>query len=143
VRTEKLKVACGHEIDFGHFEDKKDKYRDARRQKKMTQLCPACREQKEREQQEAAQQRRQEKAKAKQKNPESAPGKQRQLPQRLPDGARFDLVYDAAKEEWSGTLVIGSDTFTAAASGVFKLLTRLDQLYRKPVPATGVTPEDE
>src|SRR5262249_47396235 len=96
VAYDERKAAGGPGVDFGLFEDKKDKYRDARRQKKMGQLCPACREQKEREQQEAARQRRQEKAKA--PKPEAAPPTQRRQPERLPDGARFNVVYDAANQ---------------------------------------------
>jgi hypothetical protein len=149
VRYEKVMAACGHEVDFGLFEDKKDKYRAARRQKKMGQLCPACREQKEQEVQEAARQRRQEKAKAKEQQPQPTPRKPKQLPQRLPDGARFNVVYDAAKQEWSGTLTIGSDVFSDSASGVFALLTRLDRLYRNQVQpiaqeesTTSVDPEE-
>src|SRR5205823_1696345 len=148
VRYEKLTAACGHEVDFGLFEDKKDKYRDARRQKRMGQLCPACREQKEQEVQEAARQRRQEKAEAQGQKPQPTPRQPKPPPQRLPDGARFNVVYDAAKQEWSGTLTIGADVFTASASGVFKLLTHLDRLYHDQVqpsaqeePATSVDPE--
>jgi hypothetical protein len=146
VRTEKVTAACGHEVDFGLFEDKKDKYRDDRREKKRGQLCPACREQKEREVQEAARLRRQEKAEKRVAQPETR--KKRHPPERLPDGSGFNVVYDAGKEEWSGTLTVGSDTFTASASGVFKLLEKLDRLYRNQVqalvaptvPTTGPTP---
>ncbi len=138
VRTEKLTAACGHEVDFGLFEDKKDKYRDARRQKKRGQICPACREQKEREVQEAAQLRREEKAqKRAQEQPESTPRKPKQAQDRLPDGARFNVVYAAGKQEWSGSLTVGSDTFTDSASGVFKLLTKLDRLYRQQLEASA------
>lgn len=51
--------------------------------------------------------------------------------ERLPDGARFDVTYDAATQTWSGTLVIGALTLTASKSGVFKLLQELDRQYRE------------
>jgi hypothetical protein len=51
---------------------------------------------------------------------------------RLPDRARFELAYDSAQECWTGALEIaGFAPFTDASSGVFKLLTKLDQQYRK------------
>ena len=53
---------------------------------------------------------------------------------RLPDQSGFEVRYDAATEMWSGTLTVPGDpmprTFTASASGVFKLLSSLDKLYR-------------
>lgn len=50
---------------------------------------------------------------------------------RLPDGSQFELTYDET-EGWSGTLLIsGRDlTFTASASGVYRLLRNLDTFYR-------------
>ncbi|MGC4007504.1 MAG: hypothetical protein QM811_32025 [Pirellulales bacterium] len=45
-------------------------------------------------------------------------------PERLPDGATFDVRYDAAKTLWSGTLTVGTTVITDSASGVFKLLRR-------------------
>lgn len=59
---------------------------------------------------------------------------------RLPDGSNFRVVYDAAKERWVGRLVIGgpdlqeppqAPVFDAEASGVFALLTLLDDQYRE------------
>ena len=65
---------------------------------------------------------------------------------RLPDGAKFSVVYDAKAQRWSGTLEIpdagligelaatgeaASGVFRASASGVFRLLSKLDADYRK------------
>lgn len=61
---------------------------------------------------------------------------------RLPDGATFDVRYDAAAEAWTGTLTIpaavatelagelADKIFTGSASGVFRLLQDLDGRYR-------------
>lgn len=56
---------------------------------------------------------------------------------RLPDGARFDVTYNAAKQEWTGLLYLPPATegengkvFEASKSAVFKLLATLDDLYR-------------
>lgn len=49
---------------------------------------------------------------------------------RLPDGARFDVSYDASTTTWSGTLTIGPKVFTAKHQAVFKLLRKLDRLAR-------------
>jgi hypothetical protein len=54
--------------------------------------------------------------------------------ERLPDGAKFDVVYDANRTQWTGTLTIGKKVFTGSAGGVFKLLSRLDQQYRESLP---------
>jgi hypothetical protein len=58
---------------------------------------------------------------------------------RLPHGARFEVGYDAATATWFGTLAVpvpeaAPAVFTASASGVFKLLARLDRLYRDSLP---------
>jgi hypothetical protein len=51
---------------------------------------------------------------------------------RLPDGAEFYVAYDATAERWTGQLAIpGGPTFDGDAPGVFTLLTRLDDRYRK------------
>ena len=33
----------------------------------------------------------------------------------LPDGSKFEVVYDAARTQWSGTLTIGDKVFTGSA----------------------------
>ena len=53
---------------------------------------------------------------------------------RLPDGAKFEVVYDAAQTQWTGTLTIGEKVFTGSAGGLFKLLNRLDRQYRQGLP---------
>jgi PAS domain-containing protein len=50
--------------------------------------------------------------------------------ERLPDGSRFEVRYDAARQEWAGTLDVptasGPITLQAAGSGLFPLLSHLD-----------------
>jgi hypothetical protein len=53
------------------------------------------------------------------------------VPTRLPDNSRFDVLYDAATESWTGTLTAGAVTFEASDSAVFGLLVKLDRLYRQ------------
>jgi hypothetical protein len=153
VAYEDVTVACGHVERFGLFEDKKDKFRADRRKKLISRVCKACRAQREREEQEAAAQRRAERA----KNQAGQEPKGRKMPKRqtgrLPDRSRFEVQFDAATETWSGTLTIsvdgGARTFTAAASGVFTLLSKLDELYRATLPtsapgqADDIQPADE
>jgi hypothetical protein len=51
--------------------------------------------------------------------------------QRLPHNAVFRVSYDAATETWSGYLAVpGREAVQAQASGVFRLLSVLDQMYR-------------
>lgn len=57
---------------------------------------------------------------------------------RLPEGAVFHATYDAAKQEWTGSLeLLNGFQFTATESGVFKLLRQLDTLYRQSLAAEG------
>jgi hypothetical protein len=58
---------------------------------------------------------------------------------RLPDGSRFNVVYDATAARWSGTLTVGGQVFESDAGGVFKLLVKLDTKYRLSL----VPPEKE
>lgn len=57
-----------------------------------------------------------------------------QRARRLPDGANFNVLYDAASMTWSGELSIpdGTETLTfrSQANGVFRLLEDLDRAYR-------------
>jgi hypothetical protein len=53
-----------------------------------------------------------------------------QLKSRLPDGAVFHVEYDATAETWTGTLAINGQTFKGKASGVFRLLVKLDNDFR-------------
>jgi hypothetical protein len=51
---------------------------------------------------------------------------------RLPDGANFNVSYDATEKRWSGFLAIpGFEPIVGGHSGVFKLLTFLDREYRR------------
>lgn len=58
-------------------------------------------------------------------------------PPRLPDGSYFEVYYYDAKNMWEGTLAIGGGDphnpvaiFNSSASAVFKLLEKLDRMYR-------------
>jgi hypothetical protein len=118
--------------------DSKDRFREDRRKKAISRDCKACREKKQQQAQEAAELRRSEKEKRKMQEAAQPPrqGKtdRQQLP-RLPDGSRFEVCYDAAKEQWSGSLTIPTSdgapaTFTGTGSGLFPLLSKLDGQYR-------------
>lgn len=122
VRYETIKASCGHGISFGLFEDKKDKFRDARRKKHENKPCKACRE--------VANSKLQEEAKERKKTRQAHRRELSDKP-RLPNESTYHVVYDAEKVQWSGTLEIkGCPIFTSFAGGVFKLLQRLDDLYR-------------
>lgn len=57
---------------------------------------------------------------------------------RLPHGSRFDVTYDAGSMSWTGSLIVpGCPVFTSTAGGVFKLLSRLDRLYRAWLKSEG------
>ena len=132
VGVEQVVVLCGHAVPFELFDPKYDKYRSDRRKKLTDRDCTACRvkaqEAKEAAEREAAKRRRQERAK------QAPPANTRR--DRLPDGARFDVAYDATAGMWSGTLAVaGLAPFTASASAVFQLLRVLDDLYRKAAAA--------
>lgn len=58
---------------------------------------------------------------------------------RLPHGSSFSFWYNATEERWTGVLCISTpakvpgelkESFADSASGVFKLLTKLDNQYR-------------
>lgn len=67
-----------------------------------------------------------------------------EAPERLPDGAKFEVLYDASQTRWTGKLTIGEKVFTDSAGGVFKLLNRLDRQYRLSLPpALGQTPPEK
>jgi hypothetical protein len=122
-------AACGHIEKLGLFEDKKDRFCDQRRQKVAERPCKACREDRCQEEEKAQGVRRQERQKEKQQIGDG----------RLPDGAKFDVTYDAARTLWTGTLTIGGQVFTGEATAVFGLLRHLDRRYRESlhVPMTG------
>ncbi len=128
ARFEDVVARCGHVEKFGLLPDGKDRFREGRRQKAISRDCKACRERKQREQEEAAQQRRAEKV----QDGERAP---RPAKTRLPDGSRFEIQYDAAKQQWSGTLTVPTEggspvAITGSRSGLFPLLASLDEQYR-------------
>lgn len=67
---------------------------------------------------------------------------------RLPDGAQFSAVYDAANVLWSGRLIlpaqphvgtagVGPMIFAGQGGGVFMLLQKLDRQYRKHMNLPG------
>lgn len=88
-------------------------------------FCPACRNKAGRDR---AERNRAKRATVHQERPNAE--------QRLPDGATFHVAYDATAVQWTGTLTIrdganSETTFTASASGVFRLLRELDGAYRE------------
>jgi hypothetical protein len=72
------------------------------------------------------------------KEPENFRG--HKLHGRLPDGARFAVVYHASAERWRGTLTIGSTVLEGEHSGVFRLLAKLDQQYRASLGSDEACP---
>jgi hypothetical protein len=90
-------------------------------------VCPQCR------------------AKARQKRAARSAERQdhrdRHADERLPDGAHFDVTYDATNTTWSGTLIVRlrgqaeAQTFEGTACGVFALLRQLDRQYRAALEA--------
>ena len=137
VAYEDVIASCGHHEKFGLFEDRLDKFRKGRRKKVTDRPCKACRERKRLEVEEAIKVRKMEKKqrveafKAEQSQQGNPPS---HYPERLPDGAKFEVVYDATRTQWTGTLTIGENVFTGSAGGVFKLLNRLDRQYRESLP---------
>jgi len=129
VATELVKASCGHQTVFELYEEKKDKFREQRRAKAAGKICTTCRQAKEQAEAAVAKERRQQKRLASNQQRQQAKHEQR-----LPDGASFQTVYDAERIQWSGTLTVRTDagilTFSQQASGVFRLLIRLDQDYR-------------
>jgi hypothetical protein len=138
ARFEDVVARCGHVEPFGLLPDGKDRFREGRRKKAMGRDCKACRERKHREEQEAAQLRRAEKEERKVRAAVQEAGVDRDPgPQagRLPDGSQFEVRYDAAKQQWSGSLTVPTPggtavVFTGSGSGLFPLLTQLDRQYR-------------
>jgi hypothetical protein len=137
VGIEQVTVKCGHVVPFELFDLRKDKFRNDRRKKLTDRDCSACRikaqEVRQAAEMEEARLRRLERPRK--ERPQAKPQS------RLPHGARFDVAWDAAKGQWSGTLSVPTaddaarcDVFTAAASGVFKLLQVLDGKYRATLP---------
>lgn len=134
VRYEDVVARCGHVEKFGILPDNKDRFREDRRKKAMGRDCKACRARKQQQQQEAAESRRAEKEKRKMEKAQQ-PAASEKAHRRLPDGSRFEAAYDAAREQWSGTLTIprpGGEpaVFTGSGSGLFPLLSSLDKQYR-------------
>jgi hypothetical protein len=144
VAYEDVIASCGHPEKFGLFEDRLDKFRRDRRKKVTDRPCKACRERKRLEEEEAAKAR---KAEKQQRAAENARSQKKQPAgggtERLPDRAKFEVVYDATRMQWTGTLTIGDQVFTGAAGGVFKLLNRLDRQYRESLsPALPQRPSN-
>lgn len=138
VAYEDVIASCGHPEKFGLFEDRLDKFRRDRRKKVTDRPCKACRERKRLEEEEAIRMRKAEKAQRAEEAVKASRAQQAKpvvhYAERLPDGAKFEVVYDASRTQWSGTLTIGEKVFTGSAGGVFKLLNRLDRQYRESLP---------
>jgi len=106
--TTTIRYTCGHETTQKHLQSVK---------------CPPCRDEAKR----AKRLHRWGKDNEKERVGKNA------LYGRLPDGAAFAVVYNATRTVWSGHLTVGDITVTAEAAAVFKLLSKLDRLYRKAV----------
>jgi hypothetical protein len=124
VGTENVQCPCGHWAQLELFEP--DKFREQRRKKLANESCKACRAEKA----------------AKTVKPPQQPKKKPKpsrwvLPERLPDEATFFVRYDAAKEQWRGTLAVDGNTFEGTHTAVFKLLRLLDGKYRDFVRSKG------
>ena len=132
---------CGHAEKFGLLPEGKDRFREDRRKKAMSRDCKACRERKQQEELQAAELRRAEKEQRRAGDDQRAEGKPRgQQSGRLPDGSRFEVTYDASKEQWAGSLTVPTPggepaTFAGSGSGLFPLLAELDRLYRASLDA--------
>jgi hypothetical protein len=136
ARFEDIVVRCGHTEKFGLLPEGKDRFREDRRKKALGRDCKSCREKKQQQEQEVARLRRAEKEKSKaQESGQEAAKARGPRTGRLPHGARFEVVYDAAKQQWTGSLTIPTPDGTAVAfsgsgSGLFPLLASLDTQYR-------------
>jgi len=144
VAYEDVVAACGHPEKFGLFEDRLDRYRKDRRKKVTDRACRACREKKRLELEEEQRQRqaeKQQRAAAAAASRATATKKPEFHADRLPDGAKFEVVYSAAEEKWNGTLTVGAQAFSGSAGALFTLLNRLDRRYRQSLH--GATPPDQ
>lgn len=128
VGDESVTAKCGHIVKMPLFPDKADKFRAKRRENIQNKNCSDCRkkahEELTKKQQEEAKARRRKKV------------KHGRLKDRLPDGANFNVTYDAKIQKWSGTLSIPQgpgDTlvFQDIYSAVFMLLPKLDEHYQQ------------
>jgi len=137
VAYEDVTAACGHPEKFGLFEDRLDRFRRDRRKKVTDRPCRACRERKRQEEEEAVKARRAAKQKT---GSERKPAGHNNV-ERLPDGAKVEAAYEAARTRWAGTLTVGDAVFSGTAGGLFKLLKQLDQKYRQSL--TSASPENK
>jgi hypothetical protein len=95
VGVEQVTVKCGHVVPFELFDLGKDKFRKDRRKKLTDRDCTACRV-KAQEVKQAAEM--EEARKRRLENPKPKKEWSRPRPEgRLPDGSRFDVMFDAAK----------------------------------------------
>jgi hypothetical protein len=104
------------------------------RRGKPGQPCGPCRDKAARE---AAIARRKNKARR------SEPAFQRRDAQarRLPDKSRYIVEFEESTQRWTGTLdVAGVPPISDSSGGLFKLLTKLDQQYRKAVAPAPTLP---
>ncbi len=58
--------------------------------------------------------------------------KRKNIP-RLPDGAVFEACYHENGEYWNGVLKVQGQVFMGRCKGVFGLMSKLDQCFRKSV----------
>jgi hypothetical protein len=57
---------------------------------------------------------------------------------RLPDGARFELSFQADPPMWTGKLTVGDQSFEREANGAFLVMHRLDEAFRDWAKKSGV-----
>jgi hypothetical protein len=132
---ETITCACGHQAPFPIYSEKNDKHREERRKRHQERHCADCRKKEHEERQ------RQEKESKKKRSKEGkGPSWLKEAARRasrLPDGAKFTLLYDASKELWQGELAVVWEgklrIFSGQGSGVFRLLEKLDVQFRKVV----------
>jgi hypothetical protein len=120
------------------FEEKKDKFREARRAKITNAKCKACRQRDHEERTKKQQAEAAERRKLKPKKTYDPKWKEQIGQGRLPDGSQFHLIYVAGTESWSGELMIHEPSpgeepvfFAAISSAVYRCLQKLDNQYRE------------
>jgi hypothetical protein len=115
IGTETISAKCGHTIALDLYE--KDPHRDGRRQKAASRDCPSCRAARALAEATMAAEKRARKRVA-------------AFKPRLPDGASFHAIYDAAATMWTGSLTVDGALFESRATSLKKLTHRLDDAYR-------------
>ena len=141
VATEKVTALCGHTLDFAHFSEKQDKFREARRKKLTDKPCPDCRAKANAERVAV------EKVAIAERKKNRPPKQQYSSIkiERLPHGSTFAFEpFDLPNLLWKGTLTIVCPppgvaidlslfpvTFSSQNTAFFRLATILDRQWRR------------